>query len=199
MFKMNPAAKEFVPAHLLKKRQEETDRLGELTEQLNKVDIGSNKAATENGESSKADKSSLENSKEVQESSVSKGSNEGNSESEPIDKKSTSTNHQQKNNHPIQNNNQHTENMNNNNNYNEADFPEALQDLIDEEDDRFLLNAGENLCEFNGEQFIIPCDDEYEPQVANPAGGYDFGNAEDNEDEDVCNAFEEFLDNLPAQ
>lgn len=145
MFKMNPAAKEFVPAHILKKRQEDAERLGELTEKLDKVDIN------------KPDNSGLENggekpsggSEESQESSSTQHSNP-----RPVlnNRNSTSPNN-------VSNRDSTSEAQNGkhlNNNHTDGDYPEGLQDLIDEEDDRFLLNAGENICEFNGEQFIIP-------------------------------------------
>lgn len=100
---MNPDAKEFVPAHILKKRQEEAEHLGELTKQLDGVNINSNSegnpTTTENGET------------------INGSSND-----------------------QITNNNSNDE----------------LHHDLDEEDDSYLLKAGENLCEFNGEQFIIP-------------------------------------------
>lgn len=150
---MNPAAKEFVPAHLLKKRQEEAERVGELTQKLDKVDLKSDQDVQENAES-RRDNSTSENSKEVQESS-SKVRGDENSKPEQVNKNSTSSSNQQPDNHTpqeVRENGRHI----NNNNHNENDYPEGLQELIDEEDDRFLLNDGENLCEFNGEQFIIP-------------------------------------------
>jgi len=132
---MNPNAKEFVPAHILKKRQEEADakRLGEITEKLDEVKLG-------NGEEKDDDKS------RVQEKTKSDEKQERNSD-----------------------------------------------------DDRYLLKAGENYCEFNGEEFIVPGDDDegqYEGDLPDP-GGYDFGNDTDNQDEEIANAFEEFLETLP--
>lgn len=125
---MNPQAKEFVPAHILKRRQEEAERLGELTEQLNKVDIKSDdKGRKENGESSK---SGVGSSEKVQENSPNKDtSNE------------------------IQDLYDEAEDENSPN----KEISNNIKDLFDEaEGDRLLLEAGENICEFNGEQFIIP-------------------------------------------
>lgn len=166
---MNPDAKEFVPAHILKRRQEEAQRLGDLTEQLNKVEIGSTQGketdkSIENGEGSnsisKATGEDLRQtgSKDVQENQASKQAEDNNSKPEnQNDEKSTSnTNNNLGNSHPTHEDQNGQHQYKNNNNHNEGEYPEGLQDLIDEEDDRFLLNAGENLCEFNGEQFIIP-------------------------------------------
>lgn len=178
MFKMNPAAKEFVPAHLLKKRQEEADRLGELTEQLDKVNINQTAQPSSNsnnvdggddGKSKTAQKVQENSSPEQKEQSKSDVENSTTIKSEPSNQTSkNSTEPQQKNDHSISNDNsriaqerqsngQQVNNLTSNNNHNEGEYSDqALQDLIDEEDDRFLLNAGENICEFNGEQFIIP-------------------------------------------
>lgn len=160
---MNPQAKEFVPAHILKRRQEEAERLGELTEQLNKVDIKSDdKGRKENGESSKP---GVESSEKVQGNFPNKEkSNEGGASTELKINNSTSTNKQLNNHHTgPENNNQHSDssssnNANNNKAVDDGYYPnQEIEDLFDEaEDDRLLLEAGENICEFNGEQFIIP-------------------------------------------
>lgn len=194
MFKMNPSAKEFVPAHILKKRQEDADRLNELTDQLDKVELKANKDEESSGdkdEQKKSDSHSTQNN----ENAAKLETNNATQSSKQQQSHDDHQNHRREHQHSNSTNNNHNH-SNDNNNRHETDYPEGLQDLIDEEDDRFLLNAGENICEFNGEQFIIPGDDEYEPPAQ---AGYDFGNAEDNEDEDVCNAFEQFLENLPDQ
>lgn len=203
---MNPNAKEFVPAHILKKRQdEETEakRMVELTEKLDGVNLDKElQKPAENGDSMKSQqvqekKDGLIDSSPNEQQRQLKGSGDENeripqkNSSPNQDRSSTSRNHYRRageNHHHINSNNQHHIN----NHYSNG----GIHDLDHGDDDRFLLKAGENLCEFNGEEFIVPGDDdEYEGEISNP--GYDFGNAEDNEDEDIANAFEEFLDNLP--
>lgn len=160
---MNPQAKEFVPAHILKRRQEEAERLGELSELLNKVNIESHdKGRKENGESSKP---GVESQEKLQENSPTNKeiSFEGGASTELKTNNSTSANRQLNNHHTEpETNSQHLDssssNAKNNNAVNEGYYPhQEIEDLFDEaEDDRLLLEAGENICEFNGEQFIIP-------------------------------------------
>lgn len=224
--KMNPAAKEFVPAHILKKRQEEeAKRLGELTEQLDKVDLSNATSATSNNKDNKDNENNLNDdnknagnaaleggdSKDIRDTNNDDVNNEANVDNSssssknningnPHQEKSNIKSHQHDNIKSTIDGNYNGKNKQypkHNNGDHANEYPEGFHEFVEQdEEDRYLLHAGENLCEFNGEQFIIPGDDEYEPPTQ---AGYDFGNAEDNEDEDVCNAFEEFLGNLPNQ
>lgn len=177
---MNPHAKEFVPAHLMKRRQEED----ELVDKVGQVGL-------EDSESGPDDKKS---------GAVGGDTTTNNSVIDNNATKSHDTDQSQEPQHNYSNNAKSTSNHPNNNHQHHSNTNGEKQDL-EAEDDRLLLKAGETFCEFNGEQFIIPGDDgEYEAdhQDYGLKAGYDFGNAEDNEDEDVYDAYEQFLDNLPG-
>lgn len=186
---MNPHAKEFVPAHLLKRRQEEEGN--ELAEKVGQVDLqddsrnqkpdGATSGVEGSGDSTNTATTTTKTNNVAEAGTTTPNSNNADQPPEP------------QHNHPnnVKNTSHHPNHHNNTN---------GLKQDLETEDDRHLLKAGETYCEFNGEQFIIPGeDDEYESdqQEYPKRAGYDFGNAEDNEDEDVCNAYEEFLGNLP--
>lgn len=188
---MNPNAKEFVPAHLLKKRQEEAEAKGvsELSKKLDEVSLDkSSPKRVENGDSrAQAQDSCKDGPTRNNPQKPLNGKGGDTIEEQPASSQTGASQENnagsvnQTNNYP-QHNNQYTNGRNN--------------DLERGYDDQMLLKAGENYCEFNGEEFIVPGDDEeYEGEI--PNAGYDFGNAEDNDDQDIANAFEEFLDNLP--
>lgn len=120
---MNPDAKEFVPAHLMKKKQEEDESVNQLSDRMNKVGIES--AETENS------------AKDVQE--VPQENSKG-SRTHPVNSRSSKPGET----HP------------NSNGHNDSTPSDGLQDLIDDEYEKFLQSTGENLCEFNGEQYVIP-------------------------------------------
>lgn len=175
---MNPHAKEFVPAHIMKRRQEEANELTNKVAQVGLEDL--NGRSTEHAETSSGDGGECDRATNSNTNPESKDNN--------TDQSSEQQPHRSNNNQP---DNHHYNNTN-----------DSKQDLGRTDEDRHLLKAGETYCEFNGEQFIIPGedDDEYEPeqfQDYDRKAGYDFGNAEDNEDEDVCLAYEKFLHNLP--
>lgn len=60
-------------------------------------------------------------------------------------------------------------------------------------------NAKHRQFEYNGNKYIVPDTEDGTHRSAATRCGYDFGNATDNQDEDVCNAFEEFLETLPDE
>lgn len=139
---MNPNAREFVPAHILRKRQEEANRLSELTEQLDQVGLNETSKDKENGTVCNRESSNLDN-------NPSERVVGGDDSSETAGREGDRTQHLS---NDAQANDYETgENLNTDLRYNEE-----IQSFNDCEDDGYLLRAGENLCEFNGEQFIIP-------------------------------------------
>lgn len=155
---MNPNAKEFVPAHLMRKRQEEA--MGSLAKQLGDVDLDESKKVGEGKGETSCDTqqnstrtSSTTNDKTQNETST---GNEDSNNRGPVDasKETTdpsSASSEQQQHHKAQNNNSNNNERSKNNLESNG---EPLQDY--DVDDRYLLRAGENYCEFNGEQFIIP-------------------------------------------
>lgn len=147
MFKMNPHAKEFIPAHILKKRkeQEEADRLAQLTNDIGKVNIQNDNETDSTGESKgknpseKTSNNTIETPK--QSDTVKSTTNEPSA--------TIASSNQKK--------------LTNNDNDNTGDhlnqnLPEDYYYPDEDEfgDDEVYLASGENICEFNGEQFIIP-------------------------------------------
>lgn len=129
---MNPNAKEFVPAYLQKKRQDEADRLTDKLEQVN-LDT----EPDENGDTQK-DKPSTA------------GYTRLTPEQDNPDQKVESENTLVK---PQKSSSSQEDPSNNHEEYNDGpdDYPDdpAL-------DEAYLLEKGESVCEFNGEKFIIP-------------------------------------------
>lgn len=149
MSEMNPDAKEFVPAYILKKRQEESERLGELAQQLGQVDIKSAETTQSDANASSRDNSSSEGSNQVQDNSSDSqnvGASKAKTEFRNHSQASGDDQHEQ----PARGPKENGTRMNNNNAHCSDDYQDS------NEDDRYLLNAGEGFCEFNGEQFIIP-------------------------------------------
>lgn len=149
---MNPEAKEFIPAHILKKRQEEASRVSELTKQLDQVDINSAKDEISTTKpASTASERTIETTgpvKDVCDKDTSdRGKTHGVANTETVGSCKLESGDSNERNHVR---------VNKSNGHAQGGHRDELQDLIDEEEDRYLLNAGENICEFNGEQFIIP-------------------------------------------
>lgn len=148
---MNPEAKEFIPAHILKKRQEEANRVGDLTRKLDQVDLKSENEVLNS--SSEGKEKSPTTTELRQDDSHHKQNKDDGSKSEIAENRPSQSG---KSSNPCATSDRKESSDGKSNGHRETEYRDEIQDLIDEEDDRFLLNAGENICEFNGEQFIIP-------------------------------------------
>lgn len=146
---MNPNAKEFVPAHILKRRQEESERVNEITQQIGQVGIDDQQnktiSATTTTPSEKNTSTTIKTSttNETETSStpnenVATSNGVGGGDENDSDSKATKTT------------------TSNSNNIDQHHNTNGERQDLDNEDDSYLLKGGEEFCEFNGEQFIIP-------------------------------------------
>lgn len=169
---MNPHAKEFVPAHILRQRQqEEAKQLGDLTNQLDKVDLNKGESSAPeapNCNDKSRNKSTGDNNTTVSpqndcvtdnKSPTSTSNHEPNVRAQ---KCPTSNDEAPSKGNSIESSKQRQVNgdsnqPNSNNGIPEdcSQYGDECSDLADEDYYPFL-NEGEHICEFNGEQFIIP-------------------------------------------
>lgn len=158
MFKMNPHAKEFIPAHILRKRkeQEEADGLAKLTDDLGKIELKNENGIEKNNDETTSKDKVSNNDLSADKTSERKQQSPSNdvTSPEPIPTTATSTSSNQKNKsltNPKDNSQPSGDNFNQN-------LPDDYYYPDEEEygDDEVYLANGENICEFNGEQFIIP-------------------------------------------
>lgn len=142
---MNPNAREFVPAHILQKRQEEANRLNELVKQLDQVGIDD------------YTRKELENGTSYDSVARTSGSGDLSSRGACSDRSSEKSplSEEKNQNSTIDTKASSNTDMSGLQNA-ESNHRDRAQARNETDDDSYLLRAGENLCEFNGEQFIIP-------------------------------------------
>lgn len=161
MFNMNPNAKEFIPASILKKmkEQEEANKLGNLTNQMSKIDIKKDTETEKN--CSSESKQMASNNKDTETLPQSKSTTttiSSNNNTNATSQQSSQTNkptQNQPNNNDVKNSHSGDTNVRD---YQQHLEPEDYSSFNPEEeyDEHCYLATGENVCEFNGEQFIIP-------------------------------------------
>lgn len=124
-----------------------------MSEQLDKINIKSGNEVSTNGDNHRDKLSDSSQGAQVDSTQIT-GTSDERVETESNKPNSKPSADQQNNNSATENQHPYT---NNKSGHSNRDFPDNFEGSVgEEEDDRFLLNAGENLCEFNGEQFIIP-------------------------------------------